>query len=181
MTAGRLIAVVGPSGAGKDSILQGLAAAAPQMRLVRRVITRAPGLGGEAYEAVTPEAFRAAEARGAFCVSWAAHGLQYGIPAAVLEEVLAGADCIANVSRGALAEAAALFPRLTVLNVTADAAVLAERLAGRGRETPGEIADRLSRDASPLPEGIEAITIRNDGTLDEAVTAALAALQPVRA
>ena len=114
-------------------------------------------------------------------MSWAAHGLQYGVPAAVLEDVLAGADRIANVSRGALAEAAALFPRLTVLNVTADAAVLAERLAGRGRETPGEIADRLSRDASPLPEGIEAITIRNDGTLDEAVAAALAALQPVRA
>ena len=84
MNRGRLIAVVGPSGVGKDSVMAGLIAARPDMRLVRRTITRAPDLGGEDYDAVTPEAFAEAARNGAFCVHWSAHGLSYGIPADVL-------------------------------------------------------------------------------------------------
>ncbi|WP_332307197.1 hypothetical protein [Pseudorhodobacter aquimaris] len=73
MTGGRFIAVVGPSGVGKDSIMTALAN--PQMRLVRRAITRAPGLGGEDYDAITPADFDKATEAGAFCLHWSAHGL----------------------------------------------------------------------------------------------------------
>ena len=57
MTEGRLIAGVGPSGVGKDSVMQGVAEVMPQLHLVRRVITRAPGLGGEDYDAVSEAQF----------------------------------------------------------------------------------------------------------------------------
>ena len=52
-SGGRLIAVVGPSGVGKDSVMAGLHGAIPDLHLVRRVITRAPDLGGEDYDAVS--------------------------------------------------------------------------------------------------------------------------------
>ncbi|GAB5468053.1 MAG: phosphonate metabolism protein/1,5-bisphosphokinase (PRPP-forming) PhnN [Rhodospirillales bacterium] len=181
MSAGRLIAVVGPSGVGKDSLIAGIVAAAPCIRPVRRSITRAAGLGGEAYEALTPEAFAEAARCGAFCLHWQAHGLLYGIPAGALEEVRGGATCLANLSRGALVQAAQVFPSLTVLKVTASAEALARRLALRGRENSSEIARRLAQADKPLPAGLTVIEVRNDGPLAATVASALAALQPVRA
>ena len=180
MSSGRLIAVVGPSGVGKDSVMAGMIAARPDMRLVRRTITRAPGLGGEGYDAVTPETFDAAAQDGAFCVHWAAHGLSYGIPADVLTDVQHGKDCLANFSRSALEQANAIFPNLTVLNITASPDTLARRLAGRGRETEAEIAARLAQADKCLPVVLDLVTISNDGALEDTVTMALAALQPAR-
>ena len=106
MTAGRLIAVVGPSGVGKDSVMAGLHDVMPHLHKVRRVITRAPGLGGEDYDPVTEAEFQEMRGNGAFCVSWGAHGLFYGIPVSVKYHLNRGTDCLVNFSRKALVEGA---------------------------------------------------------------------------
>ena len=161
--------------------MAGLAEALPDLHMVRRVITRAPELGGEDYDAVTETQFHQMAAQGAFAVHWGAHGLYYGIPATVEAQVAQGTDCLANFSRKALAEAAARFPRFVVLNITARPETLATRLAARGRETDDEIAKRLAVADKPLPERLEVIHLSNDGALAETVAQAVARLQPVRA
>lgn len=181
MTPGRLIAVVGASGVGKDSVMAGILAARPDMHRVRRTITRAPGLGGEDYDAVTPEAFANAAAARAFVLQWQAHGLSYGLPRDTLERVSNGQDCLANLSRAALAEAKQHFEHLLVLNITASRDTLSKRLAARGRETKDDIAQRLNRRPAVFPDHLTVIDIPNDGPLEDAVALALAALQPVRA
>lgn len=178
---GRFIAVVGPSGVGKDSLIDAICAARPQMRRVRRAITRPAEAGGEAHLPRTPEGFAQDSEAGAFCLQWHAHGLSYGIPADVRGDLARGVDCIANLSRGQLTHAAQAFPRLTVLHVTASPEVLAARLAGRGRESAAQIASRLAQAEKPLPEGLITHLIRNDGPLQEALSSALAALSPVQA
>ncbi|WP_431300185.1 phosphonate metabolism protein/1,5-bisphosphokinase (PRPP-forming) PhnN [Tabrizicola sp. BL-A-41-H6] len=173
-----IFAVVGPSGAGKDTLLSGALAARPDLRLVRRVITRPTKAGGEDFEGVTEAEFQTRLAQGAFALTWDAHGLRYAIPH---DQINGPQDVVFNGSRAALPEAVRVFPDLRVIVVTAPDAVLAARLAARGRETVSDIATRLSRAAFTLPDGIAATTVVNDSTAAEGISRLLAALQPVRA
>lgn len=177
---GRVFAVVGPSGAGKDTLIAAARAARRDLHVVRRVITRPEEAGGEPFEGVTPEEFKQRAEAGEFALSWQAHGLSYGIPGSVLDAISEGRDVIFNGSRAMLAEAWEVFPNLTVILVTAPINVLAERLARRGRETPNEIAARLTRQLYEVPPGIPVRVVENGGSLDAAVAAFLAALQPER-
>lgn len=178
MTKGRLIAVVGPSGVGKDSVMQGVAAALPNLHLVRRIITRAPGLGGEDYDAVSEAQFHDLVRDGAFAVHWGAHGLFYGIPQTAKFHLNKRTDCLANFSRKALHAGAEAFPNFVVLNITALPETLAARLTARGRESEADITRRLAEASKPLPEGLDVITLSNDGPLDQTIVRAVQLLQP---
>ena len=173
-----IFAVVGPSGAGKDTLIAGALRARPGLRLARRVITRPTEAGGEDFEGVTPEEFAARKARGDFALDWQAHGLCYGIPRA---QVQGRGDVIFNGSRAALTRAQAVFPDLRVIVVTAPPGVLAARLAARGREPPGDIAERLDRAGFDLPAGTFATIVMNDSTPETGVARLLAALDAAAA
>lgn len=179
--SGRFIAVVGPSGVGKDSLMEALCDRRLELLRARRVITRDPEAGGEAYEAVSPALFAARAAAGEFALHWGAHGLHYGIPASVTEALRGGRDVLANLSRAVLPEAVRVFDAVLVLHVTAHPDVLAARLQARGRESRAEIARRLARPAPVLAEGLDVVEIDNSGSLERAVEAACAALYPVKA
>lgn len=178
---GRLFAVVGPSGVGKDTLMEAAQLRLPALHLVRRVITRPASAGGEDFEGVSPETFAARKARGDFALDWQAHGLSYGIPAQIDALLADGVDVVFNGSRGVLVEATQKYPQLQVLHITAAPKVLATRLAARGRESRADIERRLKRADFALPKGLNVIPIHNDGALEDAVDALCAALQPVSA
>lgn len=174
---GVLVLVVGPSGAGKDSLLAGAHALLqddPHFRFVRRVITRPADAGGEEHEATDRAAFAARRAAGGFALHWHAHGLDYGIPSDIAADIAAGRTVVANVSRTVINEARARFPTRVVV-ITAPRGVLAQRLAARGRETAADIAERLSR-AAPEPTGPDVETVLNDTTLEAGIARFVAAL-----
>lgn len=172
---GRLVLVVGPSGAGKDTLLAGARAAlGPDPRIVfaRREITRDADAGGEDHQPVAAEAFAAR--RDAYALAWEAHGLGYGIPASVVADLAAGHTVVANVSRTVVAGAARRF-RVLVVEVTASPEILARRLAGRGREGVADQSRRLARHVA-LPAGVESVHIVNDGPAREGIAALVAAI-----
>jgi ribose 1,5-bisphosphokinase len=177
--AGRLVLVVGPSGAGKDSLLRAAAKTLATDRHIifpRRVITRPSHDEAEAHDSLTVDEFLDAQGKGLFALSWQAHGLHYGIPASLLAELKAGRTAAVNVSRAVISEAAEHFPNVAVLNVTAPVEIIAARLVQRGREAPADIAQRIAREAPRYDARIETLTIVNDTTLEAAARAFTAAL-----
>ena len=179
--SGRFIAVVGPSGVGKDSVMQAMATGNRRLVLACRVITRPSDAGGEDFDGVTVAKFQALKAAGAFALSWEAHGLHYAIPATVDEQLQDGRDVLANLSRSALIRAKDRFARFDVINLTAEREVLAARLAARDRETATPLAGRLDRAATRLPDDIVALHLDNSGPLEKTVQSAFDYLYPVRA
>jgi phosphonate metabolism protein PhnN/1,5-bisphosphokinase (PRPP-forming) len=179
--SGWLMTVVGPSGAGKDTLLGAARAALsrdPRFVFARRAITRpaesSQHAGAEDHLPMSEAEFTSARDQDAFALHWQAHGLHYGIPREIEADLQAGRVVIANLSRAVLAEANARY-RLRVIEVTAPPAVLATRLARRGRETAEEIAERLMRRA-PLPPGLEVVQVVNDSTAEAGAARLLRAL-----
>jgi len=173
---GRLVLVVGPSGAGKDSLIEAARRALadhPRFVFPRRLITRPSDPGSEDHDSLTEAAFAAQRDAGAFFLHWGAHGLHYALPGGIAADLAAGRTVVANVSRAVIEEARRKHPATTVVVVTAPAAVLAERLEARGREDAAAVEGRLAR-AAAEPCGIHpddpgVVTLMNDGPLEAAV------------
>ena len=154
---GRLVLVVGPSGAGKDTLL-GLAKAAcaddANIVFPRRAITREATVS-EDNEQLSPGAFREAVERGAFAVNWEAHGHCYGLRSALDDDIRAGRIVVANVSRTVIGALRRAYLDVMVIAITAPPEILARRLASRGRGSDGKIEQRLGQtvdDASTTPD-----------------------------
>ena len=155
---GIFVAVVGPSGAGKDTIIDYARTHLPQdgsYHFVRRVVTRDAHGNTEDHDTLSEAEFLKAVERSEFCIHWQAHGLYYGLPASVEQVLENGGVVIANLSRKVLPQLAKRFPRVAIAHITARPEVLAQRLASRGRETPESITSRLQRqepvEAGDLP------------------------------
>ena len=168
---GRIVFVVGPSGAGKDSLLRYAAtrlADDPRFVFPRRVITRRPVPEAENHDSMTPEEFLWTVREGGFALFWQAHGLHYGIPIAMDDDLASGRTVAINVSRNVLAVAVERYPHHLIASIEAPAGVLAKRLAQRGREGTSDIGERLARRATALPSGAHVATLVNDATLESA-------------
>ena len=171
-SSGRLVYVVGPSGAGKDSVIghaRTSLRAGSNVVFAQRTITRPAAAGHEEHAAATPEEFEALLSAGAFAMHWRANGLAYGIGREILGWLAAGATVVVSGSRAHLPQAMAAFATLEIVHVLAAPGTLRERLAARGREDAAAVEARLARaSALALPEGVCATVIRNDGRLEEA-------------
>jgi len=176
---GHLVLVVGPSGAGKDSLLEAARrdlAGLPQFVFPRRIITRESDPASEDHCTLSEQDFAARKAAGAFFLNWEAHGLCYALPGTVADDLAAGHTVIANVSRQVIDQARRRHPWTTVAFVTAPLEVLEARLMSRGREDADTVRRRLLRSVDQ-PAGVNVVTIVNDGLLETAVGAFLTLLK----
>lgn len=169
---GKLIYLMGPSGSGKDSVLQAAEERlrANGCRIARRVITRAAESTGEDASGVTGEEFARLDEEGAFALRWHANGLSYGIPRQIDDWLAEGQHVLVNGSREYLPIARRRYPELIAVLLLVQPAILRQRLLARGRETITQIDARLARNAdfAELDDGC--VTIDNSGALDDAVT-----------
>jgi ribose 1,5-bisphosphokinase len=166
---GALVLVVGPSGAGKDTLIR-LARERldddPGVVFPRRLITREPD-DTEPSDAVSPAKLDLLVGLGRTALHWRAHGLGYAIPETADTAISDGKVVVANVSRQVIEAALAKYARVTVVLVTAPKEVLAARLAARGREPLADIMARLDRATDPLPAVPSLVVIQNLGAPED--------------
>ena len=178
--SGTAFLVVGPSGVGKDSLIRAAwqrLSDSTSFHFPRRVVTRPADPGSEDFESVTTAEFERRRAAGGFCLDWSAHGLCYGVPATAGAALAAGRSIVVNVSRTVIAMAGERFPSVRVIQVTAPPDVLERRLANRSRASDGDLGARLARQVSlPLGTNIDAATVVNDSSLEQATMAFMAVL-----
>ena len=170
-----LIYIMGPSGAGKDSLLnslhQEMASLGKSLPLImaQRTITRSHHQSNENHEAVDEASFESLLQSNAFALNWFANGLHYGIRHEQLAPMSKGSWVMVNGSRAYLEQAQLRFPGLTVLHITAPVDVLRSRLLARGRENEKDIEARLSRSQS-LESNPQDLYVINDGRLEDSLT-----------
>jgi len=177
---GTLFLVVGPSGAGKDTVIvkakQQLAADSdPRFHFATRYVTRSAEDCAELEVAKSSAALLALSEQAGLALSWEAHGLSYAVGTEITAQLAAGKCVVANVSRMALQTARMKYRKVKVLNVTASEETLLARLRARGREDEEAIAKRVAAAAENVP-GDDVVGIDNDGALEDSVEALLQAL-----
>jgi guanylate kinase len=145
---GLLFVVSGPSGAGKDTLVDALRARMPRVRYSVSATTREPRPGerhGEHYFFVTPQEFESRRAAGGF-LEWREYNQSlYGTPRDFVEKTLAeGYDLIMKPEvNGALAVKSAYPDAVLIFLLPDKFSHLRERLLARRTEKIEEIARRL--------------------------------------
>lgn len=164
---GVLVCIVGPSGAGKDTLIDGARRAlAGDDRFVfaRRIVTRESS-AAEDHDTVSPADFERLAAQDSFALAWEAHDLHYALPGALRDDISAGRIVVCNISRQAVAEACHRFDAVITILITAPAEILAGRLMARGRENDAARDRRVRREDS-MPAMMADFTISNVGEVE---------------
>jgi ribose 1,5-bisphosphokinase len=169
---GRLVYLMGASGAGKDTLMREAARRlGPGVRLARRYITRPAEAGGEEHIAVSAGAFDDLKAAGRFSLCWESHGQAYGLGREIEAWLAEGRVVVVNGSRAYLTRARESFPELCPVLLRVEASVLLERLRARGREHGADFTERVERGGLAVPPTPDMVVIDNSGPLDAAADA----------
>ncbi len=145
---GLLFVVSGPSGAGKDTLVEALRERRPSLRYSVSVTTRGPRpeeRNGEQYFFVSPQEFERLRHDGRLLEWREYNGNLYGTPCDYVEQnLIAGYDVVMKPEvNGALAVKARYPAAVLIFLVPDHFSHLRERLLARRTETNEEIARRL--------------------------------------
>ncbi len=166
--SGVFVAIVGPSGSGKDTLInfaRERLADRPEFVFVRRIVTRPADRKSEDHDSMSEAEFDVLEKAGGFALAWPAHGLRYGLPASIDTDIDAGRVVIANTSRQIVGQIERRYPRTTVVALSATPEIIAQRLANRGREDAAAISQRIARMVDADALGPTTVRLDNSGPL----------------
>ena len=180
MRAGSLVYLMGPSGAGKTSLLdyarREIDGSLPVV-FAHRYITRPLGSDNENYIALSPAEFELRKKRGVFAFDWQAYGFSYAIGLEIRLWLRAGLTVVVDGSRAHFASHDLAVGNLVPVLITVGRDELRRRLTARQRDDREAIERRLQRADKFAPADLSLVTIDNSGPIDRAGPAFIALLR----
>src|SRR5919206_812843 len=170
-----LVGLSGPSGGGKDSIIDRLRSKVRDIQYCVSMTTRSPRPGevdGKSYYFVTRAEYEERLGRGDLLAPAQVHGNWYGVPVEQVREALrAGQDVFLKIDvQGAIHLRRRIPQAVFIFLAPESTQELVERLSARHTESPEEFQRRL-RDArlemAELPS-YDYVVVNRAGALDEA-------------
>ena len=176
---GRIVAslayVMGPSGAGKDTILRlarGALAPGEKIAFAHRYVTRPPDPRHENYIALSAVEFETRRAAGVFAFDWQAYGFHYGVGIEI-EAWRRGGFVVVSGSREHFQTLRPWPSHLIPILITAPPEILAQRLAHRAREDAVARAERWRRSKRFAFADPAVVVLNNSGPPEHASAALL--------
>ncbi len=169
---GTLFLIVGNSGSGKDSIIEGVVEKYPKnckkLYKVKRYITRLPSKT-EANIYLSPKEFKQYKNQGKFALSWHIYGFDYGVPIAINDWLENGHPVIVNVSRTIIEKAKKIYKNIRIVFIQVPFELILKRIKERERENEADVNERISRARSlqTFPEAD--YTVDNSRDLESAI------------
>lgn len=159
-SAGSVLIVAAPSGAGKSSLVNALLAREPGIVLSVSFTTRAPRPGeqdGREYFFVSEAEFREREARAEFLESAQVHGNFYGTSKRLIEEhTHAGRDVLLEIDWQGAQQVRRQFPdAVGIFILPPSIAALEQRLKHRAQDSDEVIARRVQNAAGEIAHAVE--------------------------
>ena len=170
--AGCLILIVGNSGSGKDSIMNGVKEKFPSelksLYLAQRFITR-PSSDTEDNFAVTPEDFKIMSLKGGFALEWHIYGLDYGVPIEIDDWLKKGHPVLVNVSRSIVKKARDTYQNILVVFIEVPFEITLKRIKERARESGEKLEERIQRAKKNQSFPEADFIVDNSGDLEDAI------------
>jgi ribose 1,5-bisphosphokinase len=177
----RLFFLVGPSGVGKDTILEHLKKnefSDRQPLVAHRYITRPVRQNDENHIELSPADFNRRKEAGLFLFDWKSHGKQYAVGREVKRWRKSGMNVIINGSREYLQKAREIHPSLVPVWLTVSEDVMRQRLIDRGRESEIEIDARIQRNRElSVLKPDDGVFINNDQTIEDTIWQIMALIE----
>lgn len=183
-----LVVISGPSGVGKDAVLERLRATHPELFFAVTATTR-PKRSGETdgldYIFVTPNQFQQLKMRGELLEHAEVYGNFYGVPKGPLRKAITeGKDAVVKVDVQGAATIKAMAPDAFLIFIAApNMGELERRLTTRKTESPEAMALRIqtARDEMKQVEWFDATVVNGTDALDEAVEEIVEVIRQQRA
>ena len=174
MNKGRLFIISGPSGSGKDTVLQELFKKCPELLFSISSVTRPMRQGeteGEKYNFISREQFESMIANDQLLEHNQFVGNYYGTPKAPVEEAInSGKDIIVEIDvNGAAQIRSKIKDAISVFIMPPSLEILKARLSRRGTETADVIEKRIAVALSEIARATEYDYIVVNDDLSEAV------------
>ncbi len=159
MAFGTLYLIVGPTGSGKQALVDAVLESRPDIRRAPLVVSADHNHTICAVGTIPPTRFLQLIRRDAFALQWDTDGVRYGLSHDATRLLRDGQSLILCCDAFVIAQARALYPNVRAIYITARMDVLRRRLASMAYGSDFEIDMHLAQSARMRPRDSEIVTV----------------------